>query len=200
MAGLMNKQYARNLGITAAILAAMSAPAHAENVIMAKLGAYSLNDERQVTSIEYTNETLTFGDPDNVVGIEYEWRFQNKWSVGGEYVQFKTDWRSNLFGRRGTVEAFTLTVRGKKYFAPTDWLLPYVGAGVGFAGGIFSSPFGESTLAGGAAQAAAGIEFLFGRVGLHTEAKVVSAAMEDDFGEEIDMSGTGYFAGLSVHF
>ncbi len=38
------------------------------------------------------------------------------------------------------------------------------------------------------------------KIGLYTEVKSFSSEPEDDFGDDIDVSGTGFFSGISFHF
>jgi hypothetical protein len=52
-----------------------------------------------------------------------------------------------------------------------------------------------------ARQAIAGIDFRLGeKIGIYTEAKYLTSEPEDDVGDNIDVTGTGFFVGLAVGF
>lgn len=191
--------------ILAAGFSVFTATARAENVILVKAGNYSLNDNRQsITTNWWPSSELTIEEDATLVGLEYEWRFKNGFSIGGEYAESTHSYvERTAFGTvaTGDLGQFTLTVNGKKYFKVTDWFLPYVGIGIGWGGVVLdeSGTDNDNVYIGLAAQALAGAEFRFGRVGVYTGAKLVSSEVED--GEDtIDISGTAYLGGVTIHF
>lgn len=178
---------------------AVSGPAGAESTIIVKGGSQTLNDATQSIAGP-PSAILNFDEQSKqAFGLEYEWQFGSGFSVGGEILHFTHDWTSGPFSS-GDLRSLTFTVNGKKYFKVTDWLRPYVGVGIGFASGDFKGPGGTAGLFGLAAQAMGGVEFRFKQVGLYTEVKALTAQPEDSNSEKIDISGTGLYAGLSVHF
>ncbi len=46
----------------------------------------------------------------------------------------------------------------------------------------------------------AGVTVRAKKIGLYTEVKSFSSQPEDDFGDDIDVSGTGFFGGIGFHF
>ena len=181
------------LGLLASNIAA------ADSTIIVKAGSHQLTDSTQYIS-GFPSATLYFDDRStSALGIEYEWRFPKNFTVGGEISGFRQEWRSN-YGTVGDLTTLNFLVNGKKYFVVTDWFNPYVGIGLGIATADFEGPGGSASLAGFAGQAMAGIEFRFKHIGIYTEVKQFIAQPEDDAGETIDISGTGIYGGLSIHF
>lgn len=176
--------------------------AHADSVLLLKTGIYELKEPVQYSEVQYPPETLVFADEaDQVYAIEYEWRNRQGFAIGAEYFSFANDWVSSRAGRRGELSAFTLTFNAKKYFAPTRWLLPYLGGGIGWAGANLESPTEDTGLVGLVVQGLAGVEFKVAKhLGLYTQAKFVSSKVEDGYDDGLTISGTAYTAGLAIHF
>jgi hypothetical protein len=181
--------------------------AHAESALLLKGGTYRWDDDRQ--SIIVTNpfsgpvvvNAVFDEDADGVFGLAYEWRFHSGFSVGPEIFHFKNDWtETGFFGTgRGDVDTYVVNVVGKKYFAPTPWLQPYLGLGVGIcvadlSGAISGTGFGFS------GQGVVGVEFKVGSVGIFAEAKKLVGYVEDSGDGDIDVGGTAVLGGLAIHF
>ena len=168
--------------------------------IIFKTGNYTLSDDFQTLDATLTVIDLTIDeDSSGVFGIEAEWHTNNNFALGGELLRFKNDWVSDA-PSTGDIDATLLMFSAKKYFDLTRWLHPYIGLGVGIAVADFEGPGGNAAAVDLAIQAKAGIEFFGEPVGLYTEVKSLSSKPEDSDGDEIDISGTGVFAGISIKF
>lgn len=188
----------KNLVAMGAIVASLSAgPAMADSVaLIVKAGSFKLSDETQAIS----GISLTFDDKaSGVFGGELEWRRNDNIAFGAELLLYSNDWRSGL-GTVGDNDTLALLVNAKKYFAATKHVLPFIGAGIGFTSADFSGPGGSVSASDLALQAMAGIEFRGEKVGFYTEAKYLTSKPEDDVGANIDVSGVGIFAGVSITF
>jgi len=174
-----------------------STTANADPVaLIIKTGSYTLSDESQRIS----NITLTFEDKaDGLFGLELEWRQPTGTAFGLELLRFTNDWRSNV-GTRGDNDTLALLFNVKKYFNASKVVRPYIGAGIGVASVDFTGPGGSASGEDLALQAMGGIEFRGQKVGFYTEVKYLSSKPEDDVGANINVSGTGLFAGLSIFF
>lgn len=175
----------------------LSAPVRANSgAVILKTGTVKLADEVQPRG---GNTTLTYDDtPSNVVGVEVEWRRLDGWSLGLDFITYDSDWRSSG-GVEGDTVTTALLFSAKKYFDATQVVKPYLGAGVGLARVAFTS--GGNTTAENdlAYQAVGGIEFRGEQAGLYTEASYFVA--EPKIGSnDVNVSGIGYFVGVSVFF
>jgi opacity protein-like surface antigen len=182
-------------GLVAGML--LSSAVAAETAVIIKTGQFTLSKDSQVI----LNEPLQFDDSSTgVFGAELEWRMKDGISLGGEVTLYQNDWVSTLSPlNSGAVDTVIVMFNAKKYFAVSEIVHPYVGAGVGVAVTDFSGAItGNSS--GLAIQAVGGIEFRWDKFGLYTELKALSADTEDDLNEEVDVSGTGVFVGLSIFF
>jgi hypothetical protein len=183
-------------GLVAGML--LSSAVAAETAVIIKTGQFTLSKDSQEI---FMNIPRQFDDrSSSVIGGELEWRMKDGISLGGEVTLYQNDWvtPSNPLSS-GQVDTVIVMFNAKKYFAVSEIVHPYVGAGVGVAVTDFSGAItGNSS--GLAIQAVGGIEFRWDKFGLYTELKALSADTEDDLNEEVDVSGTGVFVGLSIFF
>lgn len=188
----------KRAAMTAAAFAVLSGPVLAEGVaLVLKTGTFTLSEESQSLS----GIPLAFDDSaSGVFGIELEWRMAGGTGFGLELVRYGNDWSSGI-GTRGDNDTTGLLFNAKKYFDVSPSVHPYVGAGIGFAGIDFDGPGGSASGSDLALQAMAGIDFRVGeKLGIYTEVKYLTSEPEDDFGDNVDVTGTGFFVGLSVGF
>ncbi|BAU49472.1 hypothetical protein SVA_2924 [Sulfurifustis variabilis] len=190
----------RRIGLAAlagAMLAAAAPSTFADGgVIIIKTGTFTLSEESQSIS----GISLAFDDSaSGVFGIELEWRMAGGTGLGVELVRYVNDW-DPVFGK-GDNDTTALLFNAKKYFAVSPTVQPYVGAGIGFAGVDFEGPGGSASASDLALQAVAGIDFRLGeKFGVYTEAKYLTSEPEDDEGDNVDVTGTGFFLGLTIGF
>jgi len=166
-----------------------------------KGGSFSLGSDAQNINAEdspgvTTNYQTTFSGSASVFGMEAEWRARNGWAFGGEAIVHShsfTTVPTGLFGT-GDMQVVSVLANAKKYFRPEAIVQPYLGAGVGIAVVSMSGQL-EGTTTGYSLQAMGGVAFRWERFGLYTEAKFQANKTPD-----VDASGTGLFAGMSVQF
>lgn len=166
-----------------------------------KGGSFSLGSDAQNINAEdspgvTTNYQTTFSGSASVFGMEAEWRARNGWAFGGEVISHShgfTTVPTGLFGQ-GDMQVVSVLANAKKYFRPEAIVQPYLGAGVGIAVVSMSGQL-EGTTTGYSLQAMGGVAFRWERFGLYTEAKFQANKTPD-----VDASGTGLFAGMSVQF
>lgn len=141
---------------------------------------------------------LEFDDQPVMYGGALEWRTATGLALGVELFGYRSDYRSQ--GGMGG-EAQTVVVVGtvKKYVRAAPHVYPYLGLGLGSAAVTLSGPIAGSS-SGFALQGIGGVEWLWRRLGFYTQVKWLSARTEDDAGQEVDMSGRGIFAGLTLRF
>lgn len=189
------KKFAAAIGATLVVVAV---PSYADNTaLILKTGSFSLADDTQSSA----GLPLTFDEnASGIFGAELEWRMASGAAFGVELLRYNNDWRSGI-GTSGDLDTTAFMFNGKKYFVnDRDPIRPYIGAGIGFASVDFHGPGGSASGDDLALQAMAGIDFRFNQVGLYTEVKYLSSRPEDDFGDDIDVSGIGVFGGVSVNF
>lgn len=175
-------------------------PAYGVTLIF-KGGSFSLGSDAQNINAEdspgvTTNYQTTFSGSASVFGMEAEWRARNGWAFGGEAIVHShsfTTVPTGLFGT-GDMQVVSVLANAKKYFRPEAIVQPYLGAGVGIAVVSMSGQL-EGTTTGYSLQAMGGVAFRWERFGLYTEAKFQANKTPD-----VDASGTGLFAGMSVQF
>ena len=165
-----------------------------------KGGSFSLGSDVQninaVSGGVSTAFQTTFGGSASAFGMEAEWRARNGWAFGGEAMVHSHEFTTVPAVPLGTGEmrVVTVLVNAKKYFRPEAIVQPYLGAGIGIAMVNMSGQL-EGTTTGYSMQAMGGVAFRWERVGLYTEAKYQANNTPD-----VDASGIGLFAGVSVHF
>jgi len=166
-----------------------------------KVGSFALGSGTQNINAESspgvtTSFQTTFGGSASVFGMEAEWRARNGWAFGGEATVRShafTTVPTGLLGK-GDMQVVTVLFNAKKYFRQETIVQPYLGAGVGIAVVNMSGQL-EGTTTGYSMQAMGGVAFRWERIGLYTEAKFQANKTPD-----VDASGSGLFAGMSVHF
>lgn len=173
----------------------LSHPVQADSALIIKAGSFELSDDTQ----RITAGSLVFDeDASGVFSIEYEWGF-DRVVLGAELLGYSNDWNSSA-ATSGDNDTLAIMFNGKRYFGIGETLLFYVGGGVGVASVDFDGPGGSAQGDDFALQVMAGVTVRGGNIGFYSELKSFSAEPEDDFGDDIDVSGTGLFGGVSFHF
>jgi len=166
--------------------------AERKHVIIPQLGVYELNSG---STGGYTYDTKS----DQVFSFDYERRFTNGITIGAELMHFKN---SNIqTPSAGDLEANVFFFNAKYYFnfKPNARFRPFIGLGHGYA-------FGETKYEDGggiAYQGIAGIAYEWDRVGMYFQYKRMHSKMKLKFiftEYEYDISGQGFFSGVSVKF
>lgn len=165
-----------------------------------KGGSFSLGSDVQNINAESggvpTSFQTTFGGSASAFGLEAEWRSRNGWAFGGEAMVHSHEFTTVpvVTLGQGDMRVVSVLVNAKKYFRSEAIVQPYLGAGIGIAVVSMSGQL-EGTTTGYSMQAMGGVAFRWEHIGLYTEAKFQANKTPD-----VDASGTGLFAGLSVHF
>ncbi len=128
--------------------------------------------------------------------------FDSNFSIGGEVLRY-----INRFGQATTGDLFdekmrlwAVFVKSKYHFRPGAVWQPYVGGGIGKAyASDYHGPI-DGTADGYAAQAVAGMEWGFRKIGVRAEYMYLHARLHDDNSERVDASGRALTLGLAIHF
>jgi len=170
--------------------------------VIVKTGSVSLTNRNQ--SIQTTSGASVPTEFDSKAsgpfGLEGEWRLDDGYALGVEYLRYSNDLTASGSGSTSTMDVTGLMFNGKKYFAPGGIYHPYLGAGVGAARANFSGAALSGDTSNYALQAMGGLEMRWERFGVYTELKVFSAKTKDDAGNTIDASSRGVFVGVSAMF
>ena len=168
-----------------------------KNTIIVKVGTFTLADTDQ--TLAGTN--ATFEDTSSsVLSVEYNRKFGDNFAFGGEMVRYTNEYVRILPG-----EVDTLILMGviKKYFALTTHFQPFIGVGVGVTSASVTGSL-DGNASGTASSFSVGAEIPFDYVGIHLEYKYLNATADNEtiLGQtaKFDLSGTGFFAGVAIHF
>ncbi len=174
----------------------LSHPVQADSALIVKAGSFELSDDTQGIS---GGISLMFDeDASGVFAIEYEWGI-DKVVLGGELLGYSNDWDSSA-ATSGDNDTLAIMFNVKRYFEIHKSIQFYIGGGIGIASVDLEGPSGSATGDDLALQVMTGVTVRAKKVGLYTEVKSFSSEPEDDFGDDIDVSGTGLFGGISFHF
>jgi len=164
--------------------------------LILKGGAFKLTNDAQVVG---GLPSLFDAASRPAAGLEIEWRSRNGLAVGSEIFYHKN--KLNAVGTTLTGEQTVLSfyLNGKYYFRAVDWLYPFVGVGIGYAGSTYAGDL-TGKASGPAYQGMVGTEFRFGAVGLYLQYKYLASTTDDGAGEKVKVGGKGAFAGISLIF
>jgi hypothetical protein len=183
-------------------LPATSAPAHKQGLaLIIKTGSIKLSSSSQ--SLQTTSGTVPVefeSKASSPLGLEGEWRINNGFALGIEYIHYSNKLTATGTGLTSTMDVTGLLVNGKKYFAPGGIYYPYLGVGVGTASADFSGSAITGNTADFAIQAMGGLEMRWNQFGVYTELKAFSAKTKDNAGNKVDASSRGLLVGASIMF
>jgi len=165
--------------------------------LLLKTGQLTLSsDTQKIGNIDRSVDDKASG----LYAVEAYYQFRNGFTVGGEIMGYKTEITTPGFSDKNDVDVSIIFVNGKKYFRTDSRLQPYIGAGFGGASTDVSGPTINGSTSGFSYQLMAGVEYRGKNVGVFGEVKQISADTESDNNESIDLSGTGFFVGVALHF
>lgn len=167
-----------------------------------KLGIFqSLSDRHNVNATNLQTSTSSF-----IYGLEGEWRHETGFAVGLELLGHSQDYNVTASSASGDVALSYIFVNARKYFKTDTFITgtviqPYIGVGIGRTTASYSGGSGgvSGDVDSNALQAMAGVVLRWQYVDLYTEYKY----LHDKYnlgGGEVNASGNGLFAGVSVHF
>jgi hypothetical protein len=171
------------------------------NTIILKAGTYKLSKGTQ----DFLSATHSFDTKSTSVwGLGYEYRVWRGVAVGAEYSQFKNSLTTTSTSETSTMDTRLLLVKVKKYFELSDLIQPYIGLGIGAAWANFDGAVTGNTI-GAAYEGVGGVDFRFKRIGIYTELRYLSSTTSGkeegtDNNVDVHVTGSGAFAGVSVHF
>ena len=177
--------------LVAAILPAF---AHAESAFILKTGLFELSHENQ--SINGIQRAVG-EDTEHAFALAWEKRRPDGVALGVEFLRFGSDWRSP--GASGDISARALMFTMKRYQETALAIYPFLGRGIG---GMYSNASGLDFDSGfgPALQLSGGIELRSEMAGLYAEIRGLYAEAGNFWGDEVNLSGVGAFAGLSLRF
>ena len=172
----------------------MSASSYAMsyNNITLKLGQFYLGDTSQVIQTAVTFEEKSTSE----FAVEYEYKLRNNITFGGELISYKNTFNSGS----DSANATHIFANFKKYFDIAAHVHPFIGVGIGGSGVRLSGPNSSGTAGGLGIQFMGGVKFPFEEVSAVIEYKVISAEPADVVGSTVNLSGSGFFAGLAINF
>ncbi len=165
--------------------------------LLIKTGALTLSAETQtILGSDWRFDDSASG----VYDIELYYQFDSGLTVGGELIGYSAEFSTLANTDKHNVDVLILMGDAKQYFRTEASFQPYIGAGIGFATTDVSGPSLSGSTSGLAYQAMAGVEYRGENIGVTAEYKFISADTEDASGEKVDVSGSGFFAGIAIHF
>ena len=165
--------------------------------ISIKSGDYELSTTRQVV----LGRTLDFKANDTgYLSVEYQYIFDNNFSIGGEYIGVEHEYTDAGNGLKGDMFSTFALFNAKYHVDISDWIRPYLGVSIG---GVYTEI--EGTVNGDATGTAtgynAGIAFIFARhIGISVNYHQLDAEPEDSAGNKLDLSGESLTANLLLIF
>ena len=187
----MNKKHISILLFFISISLGLPVSAENKNIFSFKTGSFSIDNKSQTIG---TSPFVFDTDSTGIFAFEYERLLKNNISVGAGFITYANDIVSGSSTSSSATSIHVMAI-GKKYFAMTNNILPYLGVGFGT---------GTSTIDGigfgPALQGMVGIKFRAKNVSLLIEYRAVSATVEDIDDEKLDVSGDGVFGGVSFSF
>jgi hypothetical protein len=161
-----------------------------------KLASLSLSGDSQ----DILGATRDFDSPSSTLDIELENFLNGNLSVGGEYIQYSSDFSTEVTPGDGKLAAKLYFGTAKLYFgAPGASWRGYAGAGAGWVTADFSGAL-TGGAAGPAACAMLGLQWRHENLGVRAEYKLIHAETEDGNGEKVDASANGFGVGMSIYF
>jgi len=164
--------------------------------VMLKVGTLSLAATTQF--IVATDRS--FDDSSSPFGIEAYYQFSSGMTVGGELMQYTTNFTTVGLNDNHDVDVTLLMANVRQYFRRDTDLQIFIGVGLGSVKTDVSGPSVTSNASGLAYQLMGGVEYRFDNIGVFGEIKYIDAVSKSDDDEKIDVSGTGIFAGVVFHF
>lgn len=135
-----------------------------------------------------------------VVDVEVEFRRPDGLAFGVELLRYSNDLTATGSSNQSRVDVSAIMATVKKYLPAGRGLYPFIGAGIGTSGADFSGRVVEGSTAGVATQLMAGVEYRFERAVLMLDYRSLSARTEDGDGNEADVGGSGFLAGVGLRF
>lgn len=162
-----------------------------------KSGDYNIDTTRQTVF----GRILDITEKDSSsFAVEYQYKFENNISIGGEVLEAKHRYTDTENGNMGDIYTSMFLFEAKYNIDLTQWLYSFVGLSAGLAVSEFDGPVTGNTV-GTALGYSAGLTFRFSNhVGLTFQYKQMDSDTEDSAGNKFDASGRSLTANVSVFF
>lgn len=165
--------------------------------LLLKTGALTLSEDTQtILGVDRSFDDSASG----LLTVEGYYQFDSGFTVGGEILNYSAEFTTVGLNDVHDVDVLILLANAKKYYRINSSLQPFIGAGIGYASTDISGPSIGGSTSGLAYQLMAGVEYRSANIGIFGEIKTIGADTESDNNESIDVSGTGFFAGVAFHF
>jgi opacity protein-like surface antigen len=162
-----------------------------------KLGSLSLSQQNQnILSSDRTFDKSA----SSPYGVEVYYQFDDGLVTGGELLGYKAHFTTTGLSDTHDVSVLMLLADVKQYYSTDSRLQPYLGAGIGVATTSVSGPTISGNTSGLAYQIEAGLEYRLASFGIFGEAKYLGAKTKSSNDQTVDVSTTGFFAGIAFHF
>lgn len=135
-----------------------------------------------------------------VLSAEAEFQRPDGLAFGVELLRYSNDLAAVGFSNTSRMDVSVVMANVKKYFPAGRALHLFIGAGIGGAGSDFSGTVVEGSTSGMATQLMAGIEYRFEHAAVTLDYRRLSARTEDSGGNEADVGGGGFLAGVGLRF
>jgi len=135
-----------------------------------------------------------------LLGLGIDYQSSSGLSLGGEILNYKAHFVTSGLNDSHEVNVYALLANAKQYYLTDSVFQPYLGVGIGVAVTSISGPSIRGNTAGLAYQLLAGMEYRYANLGFFAEAKYLGANTRDSNNQNVDVSGSGIFAGVSFHY
>lgn len=162
-----------------------------------KTGSLSLSNEMQTI---LSQDRLFDKSTSGLLGFGIDYQSSSGLSLGGEILNYKAHFVTSGFNDTHDVNVYVLLANAKQYYLTDSTFQPYLGIGTGVAVTSISGPSISGNTVGFAYQLLAGMEYRHANLGFFAEARYLGASTRDSKDQKVDVSGSGIFAGVSIHY
>ena len=187
----MNSKLIKTVTIITMLCVGTLAHATGKNSFTLKSGTFEIGNTAQtLDGIPFVFEA----ESSSVIAFEYERELRNDFSIAAGLLKYSNKIISGS-STSSTIDSLHVMAIGRKYIPIGEHILPYIGIGVGISSAnIDGIGFGPGF------HGVAGLKLRFNKVSFIVESRYVSAKPKDIYSTAVDISGSGVFAGASLHF
>lgn len=165
--------------------------------VMLKLGTFSVSNQTQnIIGSDRAFDKSASG----VFALEVYKQSASGLAYGGELVNYKLHFTTVGDSTSGDISALVGLANARQYYRTDTEIQPYLGIGIGYAFTDSSGTAFSGNTAGFAYQLVGGVEYRTSNMGFFAEYKYLGAKTKDSIGNTIDATGSGFFAGMALHF
>lgn len=165
--------------------------------VMLKTGGLSISKQSQtILGYDSTFDKSASG----IYGFEVYYQSRSGVAMGGEFLAYKAHFTTVGLSASGDVSTMVGLFSVKRYFRTESSFQPYIGVGTGIAITSLSGTAFTGNTAGVAYALDGGLEYRTQSVGAFAEARYIYANTKDKNSQSIDMTSSGFMAGVVFHF